>query len=112
MLRIGACAVADVVALHFFTVEIDEVEPALGRMHTKICNADNVAFPDGSAGAIKLALGNIEQFAIPQRALARLCRQRSRQCWQSKRCARRQPCLKKIAPFHSEKTTTPSLSFP
>ena len=75
MFGIGAGAVADVKALHFLTFQIDEVEAALGRMQTKVRDADNVAFPDRLAGIVEF--GGLEAppsrgpFDLLRRAIAR-----------------------------------------
>ena len=67
MLRIGAGAVADMVAFDAFLFEIDEMEAPLRGMEAEIGDPDNVGPPDMIAafdGARDFLAGDREQFAV------------------------------------------------
>ena len=64
MLRVGAGAVADMEALLFLPVQIDEVEAAMGLMKPEIGDADDILAPDHVARLVQLALGDLEKLAV------------------------------------------------
>ena len=84
-------------------VEIDEVEPALGRMQSEIGDPDDVLTPDDVARLFQLALGDGEQLAIARAARLGLGKDPAGQaCCRAQRDACAKPGLDEFATFHFE----------
>ena len=101
MLRIGPGAVADMEALHFLPVQIDEMEPAFGRMKPEIGDPDDVLAPDDLARLVQLAFSDCEKLAVARISGHWLREHAARQGHTSaQRNAGAEPGLDQIATLH------------